>query len=119
MSRSPANGTRVVRSSGNVFRDIGIARPDEKKTKLRLAVAVNGILQERKLTQKQAGSLLRITQPKVSALANYRLSGFSVERLMNFLNALGREIQIVIRKPQSSRIAGIRVKEKAARKGAF
>jgi Helix-turn-helix domain len=49
---------------------------------------------------------------------NYRLSGFSVERLMNFLNALGREIQIIIRKPQSSRIAGIRVKEKAARKRA-
>lgn len=119
MSRNRLNGMGVLRSSGNIFADLRVAKPDERKTKLHLAVAINGILQERTLTQKQAGSLLRITQPKVSALANYRLSGFSVERLMNFLNALGREIQIVIRKPQSSRIAGIRVKEKAARKGAF
>ena len=119
MSQNPERARRVLRSSGNVFADLGVAKPDDKKTKIRLAVAVNGILQERKLTQKQAGSLLRITQPKVSALANYRLSGFSVERLMNFLNALGREIQIVIREPESSRTAGIRVKEKASRKGAF
>jgi hypothetical protein len=36
--------------------------------------------------------------PKVSALVNYRLEGFSVERLMNFLNALDRDVEIVIRK---------------------
>ena len=41
---------------------------------------------------------------------NYRLEGFSVERLMHFLNALDRDIEIVIRKkPRSRRAARIMV----------
>jgi hypothetical protein len=51
---------------------------------------------------------LEINQPKISALANYRLEGFSVERLMYFLNALHRDVEIVIRKkPRSKRAARI------------
>jgi Helix-turn-helix domain len=50
-----------------------------------------------------------INQPKISALANYRLEGFSVERLMNFLNALGRDVEIVIRRPPSRRTPRIDV----------
>ncbi len=43
---------------------------------------------------------------------NYRLEGFSVERLMHFLNALDRDIEIVIRKkPRSRRAARIMVTE--------
>jgi hypothetical protein len=46
--------------------------------------------------------------PKVSALVNYRLEGFSVERLMNFLNGLDRDVEIVIRKkPRAKRAARI------------
>ena len=52
--------------------------------------------------------LLGINQPKISALVNYRLDGFSVERLMHFLNALDRDVEIVIRKkPRSRRAARI------------
>jgi predicted XRE-type DNA-binding protein len=51
---------------------------------------------------------LDVNQPKISALMNYRLDGFSVERLMHFLNALDRDIEIVIRKkPRSRRSARI------------
>ena len=54
---------------------------------------------------------LGINQPKISALANYRLEGFSVERLMRFLNALGRDVEIVIRsKPRSRGAARIFVR---------
>jgi hypothetical protein len=45
--------------------------------------------------------LLGVNQPKISALRNYRLSGFSVERLLNFLNALGRDVEIIIRRRRS------------------
>ncbi len=62
------NSESVVRSSGNVFADLG----------LRAA---------RRLSQTAAARLLDINQPKISALVNYRLDGFSVERLMRFLNA--------------------------------
>ena len=110
MRRSVASGPRVtIRSSGTASADLVLAQADEAKTKMQLAIAVNGIFRERGLTQKQAALLLHITQPKVSALAHYRLGGFSVERLMNFVTALGRDVEIVIRRPRSHRAPRIHV----------
>ena len=63
-----------------------------------------------RLTQAVAAEKLGINQPKVSALANYKLDGFSVERLMTFLTALDRDVEIVIRrKPRSRAVARISV----------
>ena len=87
---------KVERSSGNVFADLGLADADDLDTKVRLAVAVNRALEARRLTQKAAAELLAINQPKVSALKHYKLEGFSVERLMTFLTALGSDIEIRI-----------------------
>jgi predicted XRE-type DNA-binding protein len=72
----------VIPSSGNVFVDLGLPRADEKQTKVRLAVAINRILHHQRLSQVRAARRLHINQPKISALSNYRLDGFSVERLM-------------------------------------
>jgi len=99
----------VVRSSGNVFLDLGLKDAEEKKTKVRLAVAINDILDRAHLRQIEAAERLGLSQPKVSALKNYRLEGFSVERLMVLLNALGCDVEIVIRRPPSRRTPQIRV----------
>ena len=53
-----------------------------------------------------AAGLLGINQPKVSALLNYRLQGFSVERLIRFLNALGHDVEIVVRREARPSRAG-------------
>jgi predicted XRE-type DNA-binding protein len=107
---SAKNKIDVVQSSGNVFADLHRAHAEEKQTKVRLAVAINQIIQSRKLSQIAAARRLNVNQPKVSALSNYQLHGFSVERLMNFLIALDRDVDIVIRrKPRSRRIGRIAV----------
>jgi predicted XRE-type DNA-binding protein len=104
------NRPDVVPSSGNVFTDLGIANGEEKQTKVRLAVAINHIIQGRNLSQTAAARRLNVNQPKVSALSNYQLDGFSVERLMNFVTALDRDVDIVIRrKPKSRKIGRIAV----------
>jgi predicted XRE-type DNA-binding protein len=97
------NNRAVTGSSENIFADLGLRDADEKQTRVRLAVAVNRIIEAQRLTQNKAARLLGINQPKISALANYRLEGFSVERLMHFLNALDRDVEIVIRKKPRSR----------------
>lgn len=100
----------VVQSSGNVFADLGLSNAEEKQTKVRLAVAIHQIVQNQQLSQVGAARRLHVNQPKISALLNYRLDGFSVERLMNFLNALDCDVEIVIRrKPRSRRAARILV----------
>jgi predicted XRE-type DNA-binding protein len=104
------SGKQVTRSSGNVFADLRLPNAEEKQTKVRLAVAINRIVDDQRLTQGAAARKLKINQPKISALSNYRLEGFSVERLMNFLTALDRDVEIVIRrKPKSGRTGRILV----------
>jgi predicted XRE-type DNA-binding protein len=100
------NRPRVIPSSGNVFADLGLPNAEEKQTKVRLAAAINQIIERAKLSQVAAARRLNVNQPKVSALSNYQLGGFSVERLMNLLIALDRDVEIVIRRKPSSRKAG-------------
>jgi predicted XRE-type DNA-binding protein len=96
----------ITRGTGNVFADLGYVDAEERQTKLRLAHAINGVIARRRLTQAAAAEKLGINQPKVSALANYRLDGFSVERLMTFLTALDRDVEIVIKSKPRSRAVG-------------
>ena len=100
----------ITRGTGNVFADLGYADADERQTKLKLAHAINNVIRKQRLTQAAAADRLGINQPKVSALANYKLDGFSVERLMTFLTALDQDVEIVIkRKPKSRSTARISV----------
>ena len=97
---------RVEIGSGNVFADIGLPNPEERLAKARLAMQINDIIEGRRLTQLQAAKLLGIDQPKVSALRNGRLAIFSLERLMQFLVRLGRDINIVVETRARSRGQG-------------
>ncbi len=102
----------IIRSSGNVVADLRVPQPDEKDPRVRLAFAINQIIRSRELSQTAAAQLLDVSQPKISALENYQLDGFSIERLMRFINALDHDVDIVIRKkPRSRRAARIGVGE--------
>lgn len=104
MAKTPR--VAMTRSSGNVFADLKLPNAEEKQTKVRLAVTINEILKEKGLRQEAAAKLLDMNQPKISALANYQLEGFSVERLLRFLNALDRDVEIVIRRKRQSKGPG-------------
>lgn len=109
-SRNAEPHEPIIRGTGNVFVDLGFPDASERQAKLRLAYALNQLLDGRKLPQAEAAKVLGVTQPKVSALRNYKLAGFSVERLMNLLTALDQDVEIVIRqKPRSRRAARISV----------
>jgi predicted XRE-type DNA-binding protein len=96
---------RITRGTTNVFADLGYPDAEERQTKLRLAYALNQIVEKQRLTQSQTATALNVNQPKVSALRRYKLEGFSVERLMTFLTALDRDVEIVVRKKPKSRSA--------------
>ena len=96
----------VTHSTTNVFVDLGYADAGERQTKTRLALEVNNLPKGRKLKQREVAELLHIPQPKVSALKNYRLDQFSVERLLAFLTALNQDVEIMIRPRQAASGAG-------------
>jgi predicted XRE-type DNA-binding protein len=100
---------KITVSSGNLFEDLGIPNAVENKAKLRLALVINRVLEEQGLLQKDAAKLLGCKQSEISALANYKLRGLSVIRLLEFLTALDRDVEIAIRKTQGH--GHIRVQE--------
>jgi predicted XRE-type DNA-binding protein len=108
--RTPRRNLQVIRGTANVFADLGYPDAAARHAHLRLAYALNQMLDQRKLTQANAAKVLGVTQQKLSALRRYKLADFSLDRLMTLLTALGVDIEIVIkRKPRSRRTAGITV----------
>jgi predicted XRE-type DNA-binding protein len=89
-------------SSGNVFADLNLPHPDDLLAKAELAAKIIAEIQRRRLTQGQAAAILGIDQPKVSALKQGKLSGFSIERLMRLLLALGSDIEITVKRRSTS-----------------
>ena len=105
-SRNAERRAPITRGTGNVFADLGFPDAAERQAKLRLAYALNQVLEERKLSQADAARVLGVSQPKVSALCHYKLAGFSVERLMNLLTALDQDVEIETQRKPRSRTAG-------------
>jgi predicted XRE-type DNA-binding protein len=83
-------------SSGNVFRDLGLPDAEELDVKARLAIEIGQIIRRRGLTQSQAASILGVDQPRVSALMRGHLEKFSMEKLCDYLRALGCDVEIRI-----------------------
>jgi len=96
MKRERDVSARVVRSSGNVFADLGLPSGDEDMLKVKIAMAISAAIEKKKLTQVEAAKIVKADQAKISALLRGRLKGFSVERLIQYLILLGRDIDVRI-----------------------
>lgn len=101
---------KITKSTGNVFADLGLPASDERLLKAQLAAEIARTIAARRLTQRAAASLMGIDQPKVSHLLHGRLAGFSTERLLTWLTALGRDVEIVLRTPRRPRQGQIRLR---------
>jgi predicted XRE-type DNA-binding protein len=97
---------KVQASNGNIFADLGLENSDELLVKAELARKISSIITKQNMTQVQAAEILGIDQPKVSALLNGKLSGFSTVRLFRFLNALGNDVEIIVKSKPKSRLQG-------------
>lgn len=104
----PTKTLNKQRSSGNVFADLGSADAEEHLVKASLVLKIGRIIEERSLTQTAAAKAMGIDQPKVSAMLAGQFRGYSVERLMRFLVALGQDVEIVV-KPCKQGTAELRV----------
>ena len=88
---------KIHRGSGNVFADIGVAHSDRVLTRAQIMFRISEIIKERGLTQQKTAKLLGIPQSKVSCLMNGKLSMFSLDHLFELLNALDRDVEIIIK----------------------
>ena len=101
--------TRITKSSGNVFADLGLRNPEEHALKAELVRQIAAMLERDRLTQTEAARRLRVAQPDVSRMLRGHFRQFSVERLMRFLVALGQDVEIVVRPSPVARGKGGRL----------
>jgi predicted XRE-type DNA-binding protein len=95
--------TKITKSSGNVFADLGIKNPEEHALKAELVRQIAAVIDDQQLTQTATARRLGIDQPDVSKMLKGHFRQFSVERLMRFLVALGHDVEIVVRPLSAAR----------------
>ena len=94
--------TGYENGSDNIFADLGLPHPEQELLKARLTLQIFRIIKGRHLTQAQAGEILGIKQPHVSLLMRNRSGNFSVELLMDFLTALGHDVEIRVKRTRKA-----------------
>lgn len=104
---------KVEMGSGNIFVDLGLPDAEAHFLKAQIVSEIYRLTHERKLTQSQAGERMGISQPEVSRLFKGNFREYSVDRLMGFLTAFDRDIEIVVR-PHKKAGKGGRITFKSA-----
>jgi predicted XRE-type DNA-binding protein len=83
-----------VEGSDNPFADMGFANPELELAKSRLVMEIGRVIEERELSQVQAGRIIGLAQPKLSQLLNGHWKSYSVDRLTRYLNKLGVTVRV-------------------------
>jgi len=89
--------SKVHEGSGNIFADLEFPDADAHLLKAQIVAELHQLSSALKLTQTKAGDLMGISQPEVSRLFKGHFREYSVERLMGFLTAFDRDVEIVSR----------------------
>ncbi len=88
--------SKFIKSSGNVFADLGVENPEHELAKAQLAHHVRLLVREQNLTVEQAAQIFGIAPSQVADLMGGKVSVFSYDYLLRFLNALECNVKIIV-----------------------
>jgi predicted XRE-type DNA-binding protein len=91
--------TKIRRSTGNVFQDLGFSPEDAENLKLRadLMIELSKLIKVRRLTQAKAAKVFGVSQPRVSDLVRGKIDRFSVDTLVAMLGHAGAHVELIVR----------------------
>ena len=92
--------SKVTKSTGNVFEDLGFDAAEAENLKLRaqLMRELEALIHAKRLTQGEAAELLGIHQSRVSDLVRGKIDRFSIDMLVKLLAKTGRHVEIRVRR---------------------
>jgi predicted XRE-type DNA-binding protein len=90
--------TKIVRSSGNVFEDLGFAPEEAEHLRIRSALMamVRTVIEARGLTQARAAKLFGVSQPRVSDIVRGKIDLFTIDSLVDMLARAGVRVELTI-----------------------
>jgi predicted XRE-type DNA-binding protein len=108
-SKAMTDDVTVTRSSGNVFADLGLPNSEEELVKAQLVVELRSHIKELGISQTTAAKLMGVAQPDLSKLLKGRVTGFSLDRLLGFVRALGTDVEIKLKPSRTKREGHMRL----------
>jgi len=105
---------KIIRSSsGNIFKDIGLPDAEEHAIKADIVIKLAKLIELKKLSQSKAAAVTGIAQPDLSKLLRGHFAGFSMDRLLQAILALGSDVEIRVKRPAVNRRGRARVMAEA------
>ena len=90
--------SRITKSGGNVFADLGFKDAENLQRRAQLAIEIKQYIKKHSLTQVQAAAAMGTTQPRINTILRGRLERVTIDRLVNLLAAVGRHVSIRVGK---------------------
>ena len=87
----------ITAGSGNIFADLNLPDAETHFLKAQIVSEIYRLTKERKLTQVESGKRMGISQPEVSRMFKGQVREYSIDRLMEFLTAFDRDVEIVVK----------------------
>ncbi len=81
----------------NVFADMGMSNPEMRQAKAYVSILIEQKIDALGLNQTDAAKRMGLRQPEVSKIVRGINSGFSLDRMLEALTALGEEVEIIVR----------------------
>jgi predicted XRE-type DNA-binding protein len=95
-------GTKMVRGSRNVFRDVGFREPEARNLALRseIMIRIEEFVERSGMTQARAAARLGLTQPRLNALLKGKIDQFSLDALVNAAARAGLQVDLLVTTPK-------------------
>jgi len=93
---------KMVRGSGNVFKDLGFREPEARNLALRseIMIRIEEFVERSGMTQARAAARLGLTQPRLNALLKGRIDQFSLDALVNVATRAGLQVDLLVTAPK-------------------
>lgn len=99
-------GVTYIKSSGNIFADLNIEHPEDELAKAQLAHHVRLLIREQNLTHAKAAQVFGVEPSQVTDLIGGKVSAFTYDHLLRFLNALECDVKIIVEPRNADHIYG-------------
>lgn len=90
--------SKITRSSGNVFRDIGFSPDEAKNLQLRAQLMSRVRDVARGMTQQEAAKRFGVSQPRLSDVLRGKIDKFSIDALVVMLTHARIDVAIRLKK---------------------
>lgn len=86
----------LVRGSGNVYRDFGRPNAGLEQARAMIAAKIITILDERKLSTREAEKLTGVSHSEFSRIRNAQLRRFTLDRMIAVLGKLDEDVEVSV-----------------------